>query len=156
MMMQLAVKTDSLKFALGLLFGVKLILQKYTKTQKMVEEDNEGFGLNAYSTRIEDPSSTNALNSSIHEELEELKKVGLDLRVEIQERGEDRKFGGEGVEERSAGASYGEQDDRGCVSELMLVEMGNIIKLCQTARRWRGGFRFCDRNSGRDRSFPGH
>lgn len=33
----------------------------------MVEEDNEGFGLNSYNSKIEDPSSTNCINSTICE-----------------------------------------------------------------------------------------
>lgn len=49
--------------------AVKLLLQKYSKTQKMLEEDNEGFGLNSYNTKCDDPAATNALNTSIQPDL---------------------------------------------------------------------------------------
>lgn len=35
----------------------------------MLEEDNEGVGMNSYNLKCEDPSSTNALNSSIYSEM---------------------------------------------------------------------------------------
>lgn len=38
----------------------------------MIEEDNEGFGLNAYNSKIEDPSSTNCINSSINENVKKV------------------------------------------------------------------------------------
>ena len=41
----------------------------------MLEEDNEGFGMNSYNVKCDDPSCTNALNSSIFEELKEIKNV---------------------------------------------------------------------------------
>lgn len=39
----------------------------------MIEEENEGYGLNSYNEKCEDPSSTNALNSSIYSELNTIK-----------------------------------------------------------------------------------
>jgi len=41
----------------------------------MLEEDNEGFGINSYNVKCDDPSCTNALNSSIYEEVKEIKNV---------------------------------------------------------------------------------
>lgn len=35
----------------------------------MLDSDNDGFGLNRYIEAIEDPQSTNAINTSIHEEI---------------------------------------------------------------------------------------
>ena len=35
----------------------------------MLDEDNDGFGLNKYNEKIEDPQSTNAINTSINESL---------------------------------------------------------------------------------------
>jgi hypothetical protein len=50
----------------------------------MIEEDNEGFGINQYNKLIDDPSSTNAINSSISIELDSLKKVdNLILEINI-------------------------------------------------------------------------
>lgn len=35
----------------------------------MLDQDNDGFGLNRYNEKIEDPQSTNAINTSIYEEI---------------------------------------------------------------------------------------
>jgi len=43
----------------------------------MLEEDNEGFGINSYNVKCDDPSCTNALNSSIYEEVKVIKNVYL-------------------------------------------------------------------------------
>lgn len=64
-----------------MLFGLKLILQKYQKTQKLTEDDNEGFGFNSYSIKIEDPSATNALNSSIFSEMKAIHDVLIVLFI---------------------------------------------------------------------------
>jgi nucleolar complex protein 3 len=31
----------------------------------MLEEDNDGYGMNAYNENVEDPQATNAINSSV-------------------------------------------------------------------------------------------
>ena len=43
----------------------------------MLDEDNEGYGLNMYSEKCSDPSSTNAINSSIFPELKKISEVIL-------------------------------------------------------------------------------
>ncbi len=35
----------------------------------MLDDENDGFGLNKYNEKIEDPQSTNAINTSINEDL---------------------------------------------------------------------------------------
>ena len=32
-----------------------IIYQKYPKTKRLLEDDNEGYGLNAYNSKAEDP-----------------------------------------------------------------------------------------------------
>jgi nucleolar complex protein 3 len=56
-------------FLLTMLFLLKQILAKYHKTQRMIDSDNDGFGLNSYNDKIEDPQATNAVNTSIYHEL---------------------------------------------------------------------------------------
>lgn len=41
----------------------------------MLEDDNEGSGLDAYCAHISDPSLTNAINSCIHAEIKALVQV---------------------------------------------------------------------------------
>ncbi|CAD8176296.1 unnamed protein product [Paramecium pentaurelia] len=72
-LIQLAKNSDNIKFVYALCYCIKLMTQKYQKTQKMLEEDNEGFGINSYNVKCDDPSCTNALNSSIYEEVKEIK-----------------------------------------------------------------------------------
>lgn len=41
----------------------------------MFDDDNEGFGLDAYCEQIKDPSLTNAINSCINPEIKSLVQV---------------------------------------------------------------------------------
>ena len=41
----------------------------------MLDEDNEGFGLDMYNIKIDDPQATNASKASVIEEFTQLKKV---------------------------------------------------------------------------------
>jgi len=45
-----------------------------------LEEDNEGFGLDLYNSKIEDPQATNALRSYIVEDLKKIQKVKILLK----------------------------------------------------------------------------
>ena len=47
----------------------------------MTEDDNEGFGFNSYSIKTEDPSATNALNSSIFSEMKTIHDVLINLNI---------------------------------------------------------------------------
>lgn len=38
-----------------IVFFVKQLLHKYPKTNRMIDEENYGFGLDMYNTKIEDP-----------------------------------------------------------------------------------------------------
>ena len=53
------------KFYQSLLFAIKKILRKYSKLNKMLDDENEGFGIDAFDPECEDPQTTNANNSSI-------------------------------------------------------------------------------------------
>lgn len=46
---------------------------KYNKLQRMLDQDNDGYGLNMYNEKVEDPNATNALNTTIYFDLEDLK-----------------------------------------------------------------------------------
>lgn len=41
----------------------------------MIDSDNDGFGLNMYNQKIEDPQATNAVNTSIYSELLIIQKL---------------------------------------------------------------------------------
>ncbi|KAL4456085.1 hypothetical protein ABPG74_014046 [Tetrahymena malaccensis] len=60
---------DKKQFQYTVLFVIKMLFAKHSKIHRMLDSDNDGFGLNRYNERIEDPQSTNAINTSIHEEL---------------------------------------------------------------------------------------
>lgn len=51
-----------------------IIWQKYGKVSRMFEEDNEGYGINAYNQGCEDPQATNAINTEILTKINSLKK----------------------------------------------------------------------------------
>lgn len=53
------------EFVYCLLLWVKLCVQRYGKLVGMLDEENEGYGLNAYNQDCEDPYSSNAIRSSI-------------------------------------------------------------------------------------------
>lgn len=56
----------------------------------MLEEDNEGIGMNSYNIKCEDPSSTNALNTSIYLEINEIKNVlQFYIKLEIYQLSKD-------------------------------------------------------------------
>lgn len=47
---------------------------KYGKVSRMFEQDNEGYGINAYNQGCEDPQATNAINTEILTNINALKK----------------------------------------------------------------------------------
>lgn len=59
----------SVQFQYTILFVIKMLFSKHSKLNRMLDTDNDGFGLNRYNVRIEDPQSTNAINTSIFEEI---------------------------------------------------------------------------------------
>ncbi|KAM3135130.1 hypothetical protein pb186bvf_012776 [Paramecium bursaria] len=75
-------QNNNQKFQYCLLFALKLLIQKYNKSQKMLEEDNIGYGLYCYDQIRDDPASTNALNSSIYEELNQIRKSTKDAKFQ--------------------------------------------------------------------------
>ncbi|CAD8157418.1 unnamed protein product [Paramecium octaurelia] len=64
-LIQLANNPEIIKFAYGLCYCIKLVIQKYQKTQKMLKEDDNGLGMNSYNVKCDDPIYANALNFSI-------------------------------------------------------------------------------------------
>ncbi|CAD8094595.1 unnamed protein product [Paramecium sonneborni] len=72
-LIQIAKNSEQIRFIYAICYCLKLMIQKFQKTQKMLEEDNEGFGMNSYNVKYDDSSCTNALNSSIFEEIKEIK-----------------------------------------------------------------------------------
>jgi hypothetical protein len=53
------------KFSYCLLIWAKLCLQRYGKLNGMLDEDNEGYGFDAYNFNCQDPYAANALKSTI-------------------------------------------------------------------------------------------
>lgn len=62
------------KFYKTLLFTMKKILKKYGKLNKMLDDENEGFGLDAFMPEQENPQVSNAINSCILPDLKPLLK----------------------------------------------------------------------------------
>ncbi|KRX10398.1 hypothetical protein PPERSA_10497 [Pseudocohnilembus persalinus] len=52
----------------------KQVLIKYPKLTRMLDEENYGFGLDMYNDKQEDPQATNAINTTIHQELINISK----------------------------------------------------------------------------------
>ncbi|EGR28749.1 hypothetical protein IMG5_169460 [Ichthyophthirius multifiliis] len=46
--------------------------QKHSKINRMLDDENDGFGLNRYNEKIEDPQTTNAINTSINEDISKI------------------------------------------------------------------------------------
>lgn len=42
---------------------MRQVASKYNRVGKMFEDDNEGYGINSFNSHIEDPQSTNAINT---------------------------------------------------------------------------------------------
>ena len=42
-----------------------IVIKKYSRLTRMLEEDNEGFGLYAFNSQSSDPQTTNAINTEI-------------------------------------------------------------------------------------------
>jgi hypothetical protein len=56
-------------FVIAVLTFCYLVTHKFQKLRNLLDEDNEGFGLNVYDPHINDPYSCNGLHTSITEEL---------------------------------------------------------------------------------------
>ncbi|CAK86316.1 unnamed protein product (macronuclear) [Paramecium tetraurelia] len=74
-LIQLANNSEIIKFIYALCYCIKLVKQKYWKTQKVLKEDDNGLGMNSYNMKCDDPSCPNALNSQNFEEVKEMKNV---------------------------------------------------------------------------------
>jgi len=71
----------------NLMFFIKLMIQKYTTLTRLFEEENEGYGLDMYNSKIEDPQATNALRTYIVKDFKVIqKKYPKDLEIQTLAR----------------------------------------------------------------------